>query len=114
MMPKLFGALPRQETITGSGWLIDKRGPLWGLRQLGATEDEIRQAIDNMSCHPRKDPMGVKYRAILEMRFYGRWTHQQIAEKMGWKDRRWAGVYMRRALNRLQTELGPRTPDRPQ
>jgi DNA-directed RNA polymerase specialized sigma24 family protein len=72
------------------------------------TEEQIaiREAIDEMGDHPRKDPIGVKFRDVLEMRFYGQMTHQEIAEEMGWKDRRWTAVYLQRALDRLASALG--------
>ena len=93
-----FNERPRREySVPGDYQLIEKGERLWPPR-VGTTTEErtLRGVLEEL-----EEP----YRSVIEMRFWGRLTYQAIAEEIGWPDRRWAAVYLRRGLRRLEALL---------
>lgn len=89
-----LNARPRREVLIEGDSLVMEYGTvLW---PSDSSHDEVVAALESL-----EDP----YRSAIEMRFWGRMTYQAIAEEIGWPDRRWAAVYIRRGLNRLMALL---------
>jgi len=66
---------------------------LWPQRHI---DDDIRARVEGLP---------VKMRAAVEMRFFGRLTYREIAERMGWSGRNYAHQYVLKGLRRLEQEI---------
>lgn len=66
---------------------------LWPQRHIN---DDIRAKVEALP---------VKMRAAVEMRFFGRLTYREIAERMGWPGRNYAHQYVLKGLRLLRREL---------
>lgn len=85
MPPKLIRTT--DERVFGHG---SELWPEWDIN------DDIRAKVEALP---------EKMRAAVEMRFFGRLTFQEIADRMGWPGRNYAHQYMLKGLKRLRKEM---------
>ncbi len=86
---------------TSSNYELDHSARMWAERDdygEGAVvphtlEELVRDAVEALPA---------KHRAAVEMRWWGRYTYQAIADEMGWPGRNYAHMYFKRGMTYVQ------------
>ena len=89
---------------TDSDWLLDQGRPAWGAEiphSLGPVVVEAIAALPE------------RHRAVVELRLYGQWTFQDIADEVGMPTRGYVYMYWSRGLKKIRDYIiaHPDTPD---
>src|SRR3990167_4625197 len=96
-MPGKLNTVPSRELLGSEDWMIDvdESRATWFTPE-GLHSEELVAALESLN-----EP----YRSVLEMRYWGRMTYQQIAKEHGWPNRTWTSTYHKRAVAMLRESL---------
>ena len=89
---------------TNSDWLLDQGHPAWGAEIPHSLGPLVVEAIDALP---------ERHRAVVELRLYGQWTFQAIADEVGMPTRGYVFMYWSRGLKKIRDFIvaHPDTPD---
>jgi DNA-directed RNA polymerase specialized sigma24 family protein len=87
---------------TDNEWLLQQGIPAWGAEIEHRLGPLVRQAVLQLPD---------KHREAVQLRWYGQYTYQQIAELLEWPSRGYAWMYCRRGMDKVRQWMAERCPE---
>jgi len=99
----------RRRPTPVADWQLEKGTPIWPAQSGGIDEERAQQVRDALDRVDGRSAQGLPYQAVIEMRVWGKYTFQEIAELLTLNGRQNAHDLYVRGIKWLKEDLSEAT-----